>query len=103
MGKITIDLDEITQQLDELYDQKARLKFELKQVEKEIDKLEPQLQALLGQLGTDEMVYKCYSFGWQTKTVNRLNQTLLKEKYPQQYEECYLPSVSKSFEFKINK
>lgn len=101
--KVQIDLDETTQQLDELYDQRARLKFELKNIEKEIEKREFQLKAFLDQTDSNEMIYKCYSFGWVEKTSNRLNQSLLKEKYPQQYEECYLPSVSKSFEFKINK
>ena len=103
MTKITIDLDLITTQLDELYDQQARLKFELKNVEKEIDKREFKLKALLDDLQVNEMMHNSYSFGWTEKTINRLNQSMLKEKYPQQYEECYLPSVSKVFKFNINK
>ena len=103
MAKITIDLDVITQELDELYDQQARLKFELKNLEKEIDKREFKLKAVLDDLQVNEMIHNTYSFGWVEKTTNRLNQSLLKEKYPQQYEECYLPSVSKSFKFSINK
>lgn len=103
MTKVSIDLDAITEQLDDLYDQQARLKFELKNIEKEIDKREFQLKALLDSLQVDEMVHKTYSFGYVEKTINRLNQSMLKEKYPQQYEECYLPSVSKTFKFHINK
>lgn len=100
---ITIDLDKITNEMDALKDDKARLKFELSNIEKEIEKREMQLSVLLSQSKVEWMDYGVYSFGFKTVTRQALDQKLLKEKYPEQYNVCYIPKVSKKFEFKINK
>lgn len=101
--KITIDLETVTAQLDSLKDEKARLQFELKQVNKNIEQLELQLTAVLSQLNVKSMDYGIYSFGWVEKSRRALDQRLLKEKYPQQFADCYVEKTSENFEFKINK
>ena len=101
-SRIDNDLTFLTQTLDQLYQDRARLKFELKNIEQEISKNELRLQAIMQELNVTEMTYNVYSFGWQTKTANRLNQALFKEKYPEQYKECCQPQTSASFVFKIN-
>ena len=101
--KITIDLDTITRELDSLKDDKARLKFELNNREKEIEKREMQLSALLGQMDVKQMDYGVYSFGMKEVTRTALDQKLLKEKYSEQYNACYVQKISEKFEFKINK
>lgn len=100
--EIKIDLEAITSEMDALKDQRAKLKFELNNVEKEIEKRELQLVALLGQMNVKSMDYGVYSFGLKEIKKNMLDQKLLKEKYPKQYEECYLEKVTEKFEFKIN-
>ena len=100
--KIEIDIDAITKNIDTLKMNKARLKFELNEVEQELEKYELQLIALLGQTGVKEMQYGIYSFGLKEVTRNALDQKLLKEKFPEQYQACYVPKVSERFEFKIN-
>lgn len=101
--KIKIDLDTITRELDSLKDDKARLKFELNNIEKEIEKREMQLSALLRQMDVKQMDYGVYSFGIKEVTRTALDQKLLKEKYPEQYNACYVQKISEKFEFKINK
>lgn len=101
--KVNIDLDLITKEMDSLKDQRAKLKFELNNVEKEIEKREMQLCALLGQMDVKEMIYGVYSFGLKEIKRNMLDQKLLKEKYPKQYEDCYLEKVTEKFDFKINR
>lgn len=102
-NKVTIDLGVITKEMDDLKDDKARLKFELNNIEKEIEKREMQLKALLSQMNVSSMDYGVYSFG--IKKINRksLDQWLLKVKFPEQYEACYVDKTSERFEFKINK
>lgn len=100
---VTINLDAITSEMDSLKDEKARLSFELKNIEKEIEKRELQLVALLGQMEVKSMDYGVYSFGLKETTRKALDQKLLKERYPDQYEACYVEKVSEKFEFKINK
>lgn len=100
---ITIDLETITAELDGLKDDKARLEFELKQVKKQIEQRELQLIALLGQMNVKSMDYGVYSFALVEKKRTALDQKLLKEKYPDQYAECYITKTSENFEFKINK
>lgn len=102
-NKIEIDLDLITRELDELKDTKARLNFELSKINKDIEIREMQLSALLDQMGVPSMDYGVYTFGIKEVTRTALDQKLLKEKYPQQYEACYLTKTSEKFEFKINK
>lgn len=102
-NKLTIDLDTITKELDEFKDSRARLKFELNAVEQEIEKRELQLTAALGQMGVDTMDYGIYTFGFKTTYRKALDQKLLKEKYPEQYNDCYIQKESQKFEFKINK
>lgn len=103
VNKVEIDLDLITKEMDTLKDDKARLTFELKQIEKEIEKREMQLCALLGQMDVKTMDYGVYSFGLKEYKRTALDQKLLKEKYPEQYNDCYVEKVSERFEFKINK
>lgn len=100
--KITIDLDNITSQMDALKMEKARLSFELKAVEKEIEKLELQLVALLGQLDVKEMQHGIYSWGLKEVSRTSLDQKMLKELYPEQYNACYVQKMSEKFEFRIN-
>lgn len=103
MNKIEIDLDAITKRRDELADLKARYSFELKQVEKEIETLDLQLIALLNQTGVESMDYGCYR--WEYKDIQRtaLDQKMLKEKYIDVFNDCYLTKTSKKFNFSINK
>lgn len=101
--EIKINLEEITKEFDALKNDKARLKFELNNIEKEIEKRELQLIALLGQMNVKSMDYGIYSFGLKETKRSALDQKLLKEKYPQQYQDCYLEKVSEKFEFKILK
>lgn len=100
--KVTIDLDTITKELDALKDERARFKFELSKIEKDIEVREMQLSALLGQMNVSSMDYGVYSFGIKEVSRTALDQKLLKEKYPEQYEACYVTKVSEKFEFKIN-
>lgn len=100
--EVTIDLDLITRELDQLKDDKACYQFELKNIEKEIEKREMQLCALLGQMDVKQMDYGVYSFGLKEYKRTALDQKLLKEKYPDQYNDCYVEKVSERFEFKIN-
>lgn len=101
--KITLDLELITKEMDTLKDDRARLKFELTNIEKEIEKRELQLTALLGQMKVKTMDYGVYSFGFKEVTRTALDQKLLKERYPEQYNDCYVQKVSEKFEFKINR
>lgn len=101
--KVTIDLDTITKELDQLKDERARFKFELSKIEKDIEIREMQLSALLGQMNVSSMDYGVYSFGIKKVSRTALDQKLLKEKYPKQYEDCYVTKISEKFEFKINK
>lgn len=101
--EITIDLDVITSELDALKLDKARYEFELKAIKDEIEKREMQLCALLGRMGVESMDYGVYSFGFKTTVRNALDQKLLKEKFPEQYDACYVAKENRKFEFKINK
>ncbi len=101
--EIKINLEIITQEIDDLNDQKARLKFELNNIEKELEKRELQLMALLNQMKVNEMNYGIYSWGIKKVSRTALDQKMLKELYPEQYNACYIPKVSEKFEFKINK
>lgn len=103
MNKIEINLDLITQEMDELKDLKARYEFELKQVKEKIEKNELKLISLLNQTGVKEMSYGCYSFNLKIIKRQSLDQKLLKEKYPEQYNDCYITKENEKFEFKINK
>lgn len=103
MAKMEIDLDQITYEMDELKKEKARLDFELKQVKEEIEKRELRLTALLSQLDVREMVHGVYSWGIKEVSRTALDQKLLKEQYPEQYNACYVSKTSEKFEFKINK
>lgn len=100
-NEVSINLDLITKELDELKNDKARLNFELAQVNKEIEKRELQLMALLGQMDVKQMEYGIYSFGLKEYKRTALDQKLLKEKYPDQYQDCYVEKVNEKFEFKI--
>lgn len=101
--KVTIDLDTITKELDQLKDERARFKFELSKIEKDIEVREMQLSALLGQMNVSSMDYGVYSFGIKEVSRTALDQKLLKEKFPEQYDACYITKTSEKFEFKINK
>lgn len=101
--QITINLDEITNEMDILKDEKARLTLEVKKIDKEIEKRELQLSAFLGQSKLKEYVHGIYSFGLKEISRTALDQKLLKEKYPEQYSDCYITKLSEKFEFKINK
>lgn len=101
--EITINLDQITYEMDELKKEKARLDFELKQVKEEIEKRELQLTALMSRLDVKEMQHGVYSWGIKEVSRTALDQKLLKEQYPEQYNACYIQKVSEKFEFKINK
>lgn len=102
-NKIEIDLDAITQRMDELKKNEAEYKFLLKQTTDEIEKLNLKLIALLDQTGTDSMDYGIYS--WEYKDVQRtaLDQKMLKEKYLEVFNDCYVTKTNKKFNFSINK
>ena len=102
-NKIEIDLDAITKRRDELTDLKARYSFELKQVEKEIETLDLQLIALLNQMGTDEMTYKTFTFGWKTTQRTAFDQKLFGEQYPDLLSQFKVTKENRVFNFKINK
>ena len=97
------DLKQLTETMDCLKDQKARLEFELKQVEKEIERVSIILQNHLAKLDVEEMTFGPYSFGWKTTTSRRFNQKLFGEAHPDLLEQFKTESVSKKFDFKINK
>lgn len=101
--KVTIDLDQLTAEMDALKAEKARLTFELNNITKEIEKRELQFVALLGKLKVKEMQHGIYTIELKEYTRNMLDQRLLKEKFPEQYQACYLPKVSEKIDFRINK
>ena len=101
--KVTIDLDALTSEMDALKMEKARLNFELNNIDKEIEKQELQLVALLRQMKVKSMQHGIYSFELKEYTRTALDQKLLKEKFPEQYQACYVPKVSEKINFKINK
>ena len=100
---VTIDLDQLTAAMDALKAEKARLTFELNNISKEIEKRELQFVALLGKLKVKEMQHGIYTIELKEYTRNMLDQRLLKEKFPEQYQACYLPKVSEKIDFRINK
>lgn len=101
--RVTIDLDAITNELDDLKDAEAQLKFQLKNIQDRIDAKELQLQALLDQLGINEMQHGIYKWYYKESSRTALDQKLIKERYPEQCAECTLTKVSKGFKFEINK
>jgi hypothetical protein len=101
--KVTIDLDQLTAEMDALKAEKARLTFELNNISKEIEKRELQFVALLGKSKVKEMQHGIYTIELKEYTRNMLDQRLLKEKFPEQYQACYLPKVSEKIDFRINK
>lgn len=98
-----IDLDLITKEIDELKKAKAEYDFFLKQAKDEIEKRELRLATLLKQMDVNEMQHGFYSFGFKITQRQALDQKLLKEKFPKEYEACYLVKETEKFEFKINK
>ena len=100
---VSIDLDQLTAEMDALKAEKARLTFELNNISKEIEKRELQFVALLGKLKVKEMQHGIYTIELKEYTRNMLDQRLLKEKFPEQYQACYLPKVSEKIDFRINK
>jgi hypothetical protein len=100
---VSIDLDQLTAEMDALKAEKARLTFELNNISKEIEKRELQFVALLGKLKVKEMQHGIYTIKLKEYTRNMLDQRLLKEKFPEQYQACYLPKVSEKIDFRINK
>lgn len=100
---VSIDLDQLTAEMDTLKAEKARLTFELNNISKEIEKRELQFVALLGKLKVKEMQHGIYTIELKEYTRNMLDQRLLKEKFPEQYQACYLPKVSEKIDFRINK
>lgn len=101
--QVTINLDEITNEMDILKDEKARLALEVKKIDKEIEKRELQLSSFLTQSKLNEYTHGVYSFGIKEVHRTSLDQKMLKEKYPEQYSDCYITKMSEKFEFKINK
>lgn len=102
-NKIEIDLDIVTSTIDELKKERARLEFDLKEVKKELEKYELQLQALLNQMNVRSMQYGVYSFGWEQTSRTALDQKLLKERYEDAYNDCYVTKTSEKFNFRVNK
>lgn len=101
--KVTIDLDALTSEMDALKMEKARLSFELNNINKEIEKRELQLLALMSQMDVKEMQHGIYSWGLKEVSRKSLDQKLLKEKFPEQYQACYIEKMSERFEFTIKK
>lgn len=97
------DLKQLTEAMACLKDQKARLEFELKQVENELERVSIILQNYLAKLDVEEMIFGPYNFGWKTTTSRRFNQKLFGETHPDLLEQFKTESVSKKFDFKINK
>ena len=100
--KVTIDLDALTTEMDALKMEKARLSFELNNINKEIEKRELQLLALMSQMDVKEMQHGIYSWGLKEVSRTSLDQKMLKELYPEQYNACYVQKMSERFEFTIN-
>lgn len=100
--KVTIDLDALTSEMDALKMEKARLSFELNNINKEIEKRELQLLALMSQMDVKEMQHGIYSWGLKEVSRTSLDQKMLKELYPEQYNACYVQKMSERFEFTIN-
>ena len=101
--KVTIDLDALTSEMDALKMEKARLSFELNNINKEIEKRELQLLALMSQMDVKEMQHGIYSWGLKEVSRTSLDQKMLKELYPEQYNACYVQKMSERFEFTINR
>lgn len=101
MGKVTIDLEAITQEMDSLKMQKAELEFNLKNVKQRIEILEMQLSALLEQQGVNEFNYGVYRFGFETKTRTALDQQYLKEHYADIAAQCTFTKEKQDFFFKV--
>lgn len=99
--KIEIDLDKITNYMDELKQAKAKCEFDMKQVNAEIEKQEKILQALLNNVGVNEMTHGIYSFGWKITQRKSFDQSKFKTENPDLYEKYKTQKESKSFEFKV--
>ena len=97
---VDVDLELITNEMDKLKQDKARYQFELKQVEKQIERLELTLIAVLNQAQVKDMEFNGYTFGFKETTRVSLDQKKLKELYPKQFEDCYLPKTKEDFYFK---
>lgn len=97
------DLKELTSQMDELKKQKAALEFDLKNVDDEITKIQLKLENILITSDVESMDYGVYSFGWVEKTRKAFSQKAFGQVYPELLEKFKIETVSRKFEFKINK
>jgi predicted phage-related endonuclease len=98
-----MELQEIVHKMDELQKEKKLYEFYLKNIQKEEEKLELEMQNILHKVEAETMEYGVYTFGWKETTRKAFNQKAFGEAHPELLEKFKLESVSRKFEFKINK
>ena len=97
---VDVDLKKITDEYDELRQQEAEYKFLLRKVTDRKERLELMMLAVLNQADVKDMSFNGFNFGMKTVTRKALNQQLLKEKYYEQYKDCYEETSKEHFYFK---
>lgn len=93
-------LNIIVQQIDDKRKEKCEWDAKSKACERVIEELEEYLKEYLKEADTDSIVCGNCVFGYKDTKHKALDQKLLKEKYPQQFEDCYVEKTGKSFYFK---
>ena len=97
---VDVDLKKITDEYDELRQQEAEYKFYLKKIDERKERLELMMMAVLNQADVKDMNFNGFNFGMKESKRKALDQQLLKERYPEQYQDCYVEKVKENFYFK---
>lgn len=95
-----LSLEEVVFKYDFLRMKEAEYKFYLKKVTNIKETLELSMISSLQQADVKDMNVNKFVFGLKETKRTALDQQLLKEKYPEQYKDCYVEKTKEGFYFK---